>query len=293
MTDRTWTGAQNNSARDPNNWSPTGVPVPGDTLAMQSGMMNIRDNDLAGGTVVFGTDETLATGTLNLSHHATASLGLALGASADVTINVKGSDTLNVNHEAPGGLQLTVDLADHASLTGAFLMTFGGVALTGGDGSRFVNNGSSLFEGTSVKLDTSVVGKGSITLTGNQSAGGPLEFGGSVSRGQDVSVTGEEDRDIVARVQVDQPEEFKAAVTLGVFGEVDLVGLTNADSYQLRDDILSIYSGCKVIDTLRLTAPPPPFGGPTFDVTVSRTSTGVAIDRGAIAFGSTPLPMHS
>jgi hypothetical protein len=34
MTNKTWTESVNSNAGDPNNWSPAGVPVPGDTLTM-------------------------------------------------------------------------------------------------------------------------------------------------------------------------------------------------------------------------------------------------------------------
>ena len=37
MTDRTWLGGGNNNARNPNDWSPTGAPQPGDILSMPNG----------------------------------------------------------------------------------------------------------------------------------------------------------------------------------------------------------------------------------------------------------------
>ncbi len=302
MTDRTWTGAENNSAGNPNNWSPTGVPVPGDTLAMPGGTMNIRDNDLAGDTLVFGTGQTPATttltsvtATLNLSHQANVALDVPQYASDQVTINVKGSDTLNVHTDYPSGGLFTVNLADHATLTGAFSIVFSSLDMEGGPGSRLVSSGSSMIAGSSAKFDTSVVGKGTFTVSSVQSRIGQLEFGDSVSYGQNMTVIGDLGRYRISQIQIDRPDEFKGAVGLGVFGEVDLVGLTNADSYQLKNDILSIYSGCNVIDTLRLTTPPPQFSsaGSSLGVTVSRTSTGLAIDRGPTPFGSTPLPVHS
>ncbi len=295
MADRTWVGSANNNARNPNSWSPTGVPQPGDTLTMPSGTMNIRDNNLAGDTLVIGQQFASATATLNLSHHASLSLDAPVSSSDQVTVNVEGSGTLNAHNEFPSGLGLTVNLADHARLTGAFNLAFGGLDIEGGPGSRLVNNGSSFFEGSSAKLDTRVKGHGNFAVGTAQSVGGRLEFGDSVSCGQSVSVSGDPFRDAVSHVQIDQPGAFKGAVALGVFGEVDLQGLANADSYTFQNDMLSIYSGNTVLDTLRLTTPPLPNGlpsGPNFDLAVFQTSAGVAIDRGGVPFQGTMLPAH-
>ncbi len=292
MADRTWVGGVNDSARNPNNWSPNGVPQPGDTLTMLSGTMNIRDNNLAGDALVIGANQTSATVTLNLSHQASASLDIAQESDDQVTVNVKGTDTVNVLTEFPSTLGMTVNLVNCASLTGAFAMTFGGVTINGGDNSRFVNNGLSQFAGSNVILDTDVRGKGTFTVGTAQGSSGNLEFGGSVSRGQTVDVTGDPGRGLVSHVRVDQPDEFGGAIGLGVFGEVDLQGLANADSYTYQNDMLSIYSGGCVIDTVRLTTLPPP-SGPSFDLAVFQTPTGVAIDRGGVPFGGTMLQMHS
>ena len=117
MTARTWTGAQNSSARDPNNWTPTGIPQPGDTLTMTDGTMDIRDQDLAGNTLLIDQQGvSTAAATLNLSGHAKVSLDMTTTGDR-VTVNVKGSDTLNARNESgTGGQGLTVNLAQHATL---------------------------------------------------------------------------------------------------------------------------------------------------------------------------------
>jgi hypothetical protein len=69
------------------------------------------------------------------------------------------------------------------------------------------------------------------------------------------------------------------------------MGLTGADSYQLKNDILSIYSGAAVIDRVRMTLPPPP-SGPMLGITVKQTSAGVVIDRGPSLHTGTLLPVH-
>ena len=68
MTDRVWLGARGDRAANPGNWSPKGVPQPGDALAMTQGTMSIKDDDLAGNQLLIGTPAAATSETLNLSH---------------------------------------------------------------------------------------------------------------------------------------------------------------------------------------------------------------------------------
>src|ERR1700722_13629108 len=52
MTTRKWVGGGTNLATNGSDWSPTGVPRPGDNLTMTSGTMNIVGNALAGDQLV-------------------------------------------------------------------------------------------------------------------------------------------------------------------------------------------------------------------------------------------------
>lgn len=292
MTNKTWVGGDGNNANDAANWSPGDVPQPGDTLDMQAGTMNVRDNDLAGNALVIGKPNlNAAPVTLNLSHHANVSLDIAQFSTDPVTVNVAGTDTLNLKTEFPSSGHFTVNLADHARLTGGMDLIFSSAVFAGGSGSRFINNVSSIVQGSSVTIDTDVKGHGDFAVRSAQSVGGRLEFGGAVSYGQTVEVSGDPGRLISSRVQIDQPDAFKGSVALNLFGEVDLAGLSNADSFQLKNDILSIYSGCDVIDRLRLTTPAPAFGS-GYDVTVAQTATGIVVDRGGFHGGGTLLPSH-
>lgn len=291
MTSRTWIGGGNNSAHNPNDWSPNGVPQPGDALNLQTGVMNARGDDLAGNTLIIHPSQTPVATMLNLSHHANVSVDIGREAVAQVTINVEGTATLRTNNEFPSGATFIVNLADHASLTSSFNMVFSSAVVGGGEDSRVVNSGANSILGSNLTIDPRVKGHGSFTVGSAQSIGGQLEFGGSVSRGQDVSVSGDPERLVVSHVQVDDPDNFHGAVTLNPFGEVDLRGLTNADSYQFENDMLSIYSGSDVIEKLRLATPPPASG--TFNLSVSQTATGVAVDRGSSNASGTVLPLHS
>ncbi|HXA26249.1 MAG TPA: hypothetical protein VNW90_28530 [Acetobacteraceae bacterium] len=286
MTSRIWIGGGNDNVGNANDWSPFGVPLPGDTLNMQTGAMNIRGDDLAGNTLMIGGSSLT---TLNLSHHAAVSVDIAQESVDQVTVNVKGSDTLNIHTEFPSSGNFTINLADHASLTANFNMVFSSAVINGGDDSRFTGGG--LLEGSHVTIHARASG-GSFAVQTAQSIPGRVEFGGSVSHNESVAVRGDPGRGIASQVQIDQPGEFKGAVALGVFGEVDLMGLVNASSYAIKNDILSIYSGHKVIDNLRLTTPPAP-GLPTFNITVAQTSAGIVIDRGVFHGNGTLLPVHS
>ena len=239
-----------------------------------------------------GANQTPADVTLNLSRHASALLDIAQFSDDQVTVNAQGSDTLNVYTEFPSTLTMTVNLADYTRLTGSFNLTFGSVTLNGGTGSRFVNNGLSQLRGSSAVFDTDMKGKGAFSVSTAQSSGGNLEFGGAVSSGQTIDVSGDPGRVLASHVRVDQPGAFQGAVNLNIFGELDLQGLANADSYTSQNDMLSIYSGGTVLDTVRLTAPPAPFPG-NFDLAVYQTPTGVAVDRGYVPPGGTPLPIHT
>ena len=292
MTKKTWVGGGNNNASNAKDWSPKGVPVPGDTIDIQSGTMNIRGNDLAGNTLLLDKPFTnTAATTLNLTRHASVSLNVPAFLSETVTVNVQGTDTLHVANATPSDLFLTVNLADHATLTGNFNLLFGRTVVHGGSGSSLVNNGTSALHGNGIILDTNVNGVGNFTVSSAQGSIGRLEFGGSVSHGQTVDVGADPGRGFVSQVQVDHPGAFKGSVSLETNGELDLMGLTDADSYQLKNDILSIYSGAAVIDRVRLTLPAPP-SGPVLGITVRQTSAGVVVDRGPSSQAGTLLPVH-
>jgi hypothetical protein len=100
MTARTYIGGGNNQASNPLDWSPTGVPQPGDALEAAVGSnltMNVSGNALAG-------DSFNAAGisiTANLTHHAVMSASLMFGGST--TFNVSQQSTLTFgDSRAPG-----------------------------------------------------------------------------------------------------------------------------------------------------------------------------------------------
>jgi hypothetical protein len=306
LASRTWIGGGgNNEANNPNNWSPTGAPKPGDDLtdSVAGSTIDIRGKALAGDTLTaFGGV------TISLSHLASVNLSVPIGDFSPVTANVTGVDTLNAtlqadNAPAPGAT-LDVNL-NHAILFGSFdIGTFGSETITSTDKhSVFVNNATDVVNGGKVVIDADVLGHGTFNLafgTGHdaQVLGASLEFGGSVSRGQTVSVSGGsaspngEIPPVSSSVKIDQPTEFLGTVDLHDFSLADLVGLSQAAGWSYKDDMLSIKNACgKVIDRLQVVSDASSTGG-VHGLSVSKTAAGdVLVSPGADFHGSLALPM--
>jgi hypothetical protein len=259
-----WTGGGNNRANNPRDWSTDTAPAAGDqlhigTLDVRSGpfTLDIRGGDLAGDFLDFSTGLGLGSVdfTANLSHQANVHAGaffssgnhtfnlsqnsnLNLNAAhAFATVNVFGTDTATLAEDEGG---LTVNLHQLARLIGTVSIQFGaGLQMHGTPGSQFNNNGASLLSNSGHNLiDASVTGYGSFVVQT------PSEFGRSVGANQNVLVNNG------GEVQIDQPHAFKALALLAS-GEIDLMGLAQADSYSYRNDMLDIFGGGKVLEHLR------------------------------------------
>jgi hypothetical protein len=268
--DRTWLGGGNDRASNPNDWSPKGSPQPGDALSMPNGgTMNIHGNDLHGDTLLIG--------------------GASSSPSQDFTLNVSGTTAFQEAAAFPpvGIGSITINLADHAKWIGGFSTNLGGGVFITGEG-RFANQVSNVAAKSTVDVD--VVGHGTFNVESDQSVVGVLEFTKSVDRGQAITVGGDQTRGVTARLLVDDPRDFHAPVKLG-FGEIVLGGL-KADSFTVKDDLLLLFSGSKVVGKLDLTVQPQ--AHPT-GFTVSQSSQGITLfgdGAGSIA-GGTLLPMHT
>lgn len=156
------------------------------------------------------------------------------------------------------------------------------LTVSGAAGSVFNNDGNSILGG-SATINADVIGKGSM----NVSSGGKLEFVQSVGSHQSITDT--------SIVQIDKPKEFAASITLAAPAagnspaEIDLEGLAKAGSYTFKNDMLRLFSGNKVIDTLRLT------DQTQYGFAVEKTASSVnivGIDPTHPATG-TLLPIHS
>jgi hypothetical protein len=263
---RTWIGGGDNQASNPNDWSPAGAPQPGDALDMPTGStMNIIGNALAGDSLHIGDS--------------------VLGGQSPAVFDVSGraSFNLDVNFPPYGVSSTTVNLADHSEWIGGFSSAFVPAFVSGG---RFSNT-SSTIDGGHATITSAVIGHGSFTVSTAQSASGVLEFAGSVSRHQAVHITGgDPSRGSTATAVIDHPDEFHGSVTLA--GELDLQGLT-ADSYSLKQDLLTLYAGNQIVDRINFDLSPQAmaFG-------VSQTASGIAIHADGALYrgGGELLPVH-
>jgi hypothetical protein len=234
---RTWIGGGDSRANNPADWNPTGAPVPGDKLTMPGAELTLQ--------------------AIRAPFTAT-----------QPTVNVTGHDTLNADLSGDVGTllgsqpsTLTIDVAPFSALNATFNASFqSAVSISASDESLLVNNQVSILDGASAVINADVVGAGSFAVTAFPlprfgPIGGSLEFGGAVSYGETVTLSGGStpDRTSLSTLEIDQPHEFLGAVTMQTLSEIDLVGLANADSYSFQNDMLSIYAGNRVIDMLRLS----------------------------------------
>lgn len=299
MTTRTWTGSINNDASNPGNWSPNGAPQPGDTLTdiLSLSTIDIRGDALAGDSLainIAGED----TATLNLSQH--ADLSLVSSGQGSVVVNVTGNDTLNAVVPEAGTMgppSLTVDLAGHARMTGSFYVnTAARLTISGAKDATYIHNASDTLTGASAIVDTELVGSGAFILSeGFDRAGfapSKLEFGGFVSAGQTIDITGGLTENIpqVSQLTVDAPQQFHATTDLHDFSLVDLEELAQADSWSYKNDLLSIQGARgRVLDQFHVISDAASTGG-VHGLTVSKTAAGdVLVSPGTDFSGSIAL----
>ncbi|WP_428538579.1 hypothetical protein [Rhodopila sp.] len=284
MVARTWIGGGTNSATDPANWSPAGAPVPGDSLTMSNGTMNIDLTDLD------PPGQFLVNGTAAINMVAATVCPINTGNNGNnLTINMRGPVSTSINQ---GGGSVTLDLA------GAWSGTINQSALPGSgtltvNGGVLVHSGNSVIgpDGSSARINSVVLGTGSFTITNFHGGTGILEFSKAVGPGQTVTVSNGFDGQAV--LIINDPSAFFGTVLLqgnpADKTEVSVIHLNNlvgADSYSFAGDILSLWDAGRVIDTLSLTS------ATAFSI-VKPNPTSVAIYVGAgTPPAGTPLPVH-
>ncbi len=290
MSTRSWIGGGADNIYAPADWSPAGRPQPGDSLFMVSGVANMRGGNLAGDTLTIGEQTSYTSpppATINLSHHASLSAVVADTAYTEqqVNFNVSGTATLNLEEQANyyATTTVAVNIAAQSTLKGTIVGQGhnADITVTGADAtSRFANTGASSISNGVLTINADVAGTGSFTA----SFYGGLAFMGSVSAGQTVNSGGED------TITIAQPEQFRALVNFagGPSNTVHLAGITDADSYSYKNDILSLFHGAQVVDTLRFAAGANPFQ-------VNEGSTGVYIGSTGEpppVSGTIVLPQH-
>lgn len=253
ITTRVWLGGGDNAASDPNNWSPLGVPQPGDALRISNAaMIDVAGNDLAG--------DTLTVNTTN---------------SVPVTINTSGNAQLNlaVNFSGP-----SVDLAASDTTTLNLSMIHGNLNTTG-DTIQFIGN--SVISASAVHFNNTLTGDATVALGGGLGEGTSAEINGSVEQGLTFDIGR------VAALRIDHPDQFAGVLNFGngfPLHSVLLEGLT-ATSGELQNGVLNLFNGDQLIDSTRVT-------GNTSNLTLDQSSAGVTLsERYLGGSGGTPATL--
>jgi hypothetical protein len=309
MANKTWLGGGNNEASNPNDWSPAGVPTFADGMTMTHGTMNIDALSLGANPEFAGVRNNTGLITsgnvmINLSNGAGADVGIDSG---HTTINVQGTDNLFV---VPlNGGSTTADLAAHSEWVGGFTAITGPLTIRGPgifdsnaslsvppvdngvfNSAQGVQGGSSAFGPDVVTINSDIIGTTPLVAYN----GGTLALGGSVS--SQVTIPLGADPPTAPNpgiLEIDHPKQFLGTVQLAL-GEIDLNGLARADSYTYQNDLLSIFDGKSVIDTLSLQQIALAQDTPNIAFSVERTAHGVSIytDANPTHPAGTILPVH-
>jgi hypothetical protein len=287
MVTRSWIGGfSNDSLYTAADWSPAGTPAPGDALRMGNGTASLDGGNLAGDMLAIDADASPAqpyTATVNLSGGAELSALVSHTAlvQQQVMFNVAGQTTLNLQVQANSlaNTTITENIAPDSTLSGSFPANGHGPSVTvnAADGTaHFANTGDSGIANGVAVVNADVIGTGSFTA---------LPFSGimfmdSVGTGQTVNSDGFD------RITISRPDLFQGLVNFagGPTNTIDLLGVA-ADSYSYQDDMLSLYQGGQVVDTLRLHA-----DSSQFQVTESARGVSVSGLPGSPPSGAVVLP---
>jgi hypothetical protein len=258
MADRTWVGGHNgNNALTAANWSPAGVPQPGDNLTVVTGTLDIAHTNLAG-DVVHLQDAAEGGGPIVLDLNGKANIGVAgsLFFGDNPTINASGFDRL----DASGGLSAitgTINLADHSHLVVTGRLEFAYTDfLHGPDDSTLINNGIIQTEDGTVSVP--VRGTGTLGFSGYHDGHGFSQINAAISHGQTIALN-----PAVFGMTLDLTDPSTFHGTLDIvqpsfvsdgFVSVVLDGI-KATSFALKGDRLTLKDGHQTVDTLRLADP--------------------------------------
>lgn len=266
-------GSSNNDAADPANWSLVdSLPAPGTIAHISGGVINVHGDVLDDVTI----DEAMSSSPKQDS----------------ATVNISGESHLSVNTAFQNSGSMTVNLAENSQWVGGFDSLYGEITVQG-DG-KFANTLSLMGNQTAV-INSDVVGNGLFSIGASYPRHAKLEFMRSVSAGQ--SVTMDTARSFTQGIgsfivlQVDNPQAFEASVKLG-FGEVILKSL-QADHYSFKNDLLSMYQGGQVVDTVPLRLIPDNTtggGGGAVNFGVSQIAGDIVLHATNNTYGGILLP---
>lgn len=239
-TTLTWLGGGDDAATDMGDWSPTGVPEPGENLLINTGTINVVGDALAGDQLNAngagpGSDPTinLTNGTLSMSD-------------CSAIVNVTGDSILDL--DAAGRSDGSITINDQSVLTGSIVVN--GEVSVSGPGKLAASSISVTSEdfGSGLSIASDIIGSGTVYDAGT------LILDGSVASGVTVALDGRE-----ANVEIANPGAFDGLIidttpaSQAGNEEVDLG--VKASSYSYANGILQLYADGALVDTLRLQTP--------------------------------------
>ena len=195
---RDWIGgASDNNVYDPVNWSPEGVPQPGDRLTILHGIANVFGGDLSGNRIELmsanpeASVPTGSTAQINLFSagaqvydYSPAFLQGRPGVDVGPTINAYGDSTLTgtfIGDKHYGIVTDTINIGQdsvlHATLESG---TLSKLAINGAAGAQLDNKATQLGYESTVTINAATVGVGTFSSSGFST----LEFNGAVLPGR-------------------------------------------------------------------------------------------------------------
>lgn len=315
MTVRTWVGGVDSSFDTPANWTPEGVPQPGDNAVIFGGTVDVTNEDLSRITLGVGSPYG---GLLRLHNAIMGDFQVSVGFRPSVsapgvaTIDVSGCVAFVGHVGGPVGVPddgiglsdgtLTIDLQANSrllnsgDLSNQFSALAGHVHITAASGARFANDGTITADMGDVVIDPDMCGTGTVAIVQDLSrhAGGfsipsKVEFGGFVGRHQSVDFVPTEPNPGLGTplndklLVLDRPREFLA--TIEDFGPRDTIELagTSVTAERFDHGVLKLFDKCHAVASLHFSGC---YGTSQFAVTESGGNS-------FITFSGTPHPTAS
>ena len=217
MTDRTWDDGVVGDWRDPANWTPNGLPAPGDLLTIASGAPAIDGGRITGETIRIVGSVALTTIGVTFEPGPADPMIVAVRGDAETpteaAILSRGTTSFlgRILVEAVGGGSLTIDAGGDGS-TANFMLEDGGLILVTQEsllaltGEHFTNNGLIQVEGVATSAEgLELLGKGIIEID----SGGRFDIDGTIGAGQKLLLA-----DGTGTVSIGDIDDFHARIGL-------------------------------------------------------------------------------
>lgn len=259
----TWYGGAG-SWEDANDWNPTGVPMPGSSVAIHHGTVEVCNLDISRGTVGLGGIGPQPPPVLSLHNAVVGNIELISGAPVPdaggiQTIDVAGfvAFTGTIAPLLVAQDALTVTLAAGSVLLNAGTLSTAGAGVSAtvdmtGAKALLVNQGLVETYQGSTTIDPAVLGLGTFELVGQTQIpiGATVEFGGLVGFGQTVDFAGQPLAGTMPLLRLDDPRGFAGTILGFAAGDtVELAG-TAATSEQYAHGVLTVYDGHRPVARL-------------------------------------------